>query len=150
MNLTHALLGEHAVLYTLFDRSESAAGTWDLAACQEWGRLLEAALESHAGLEDRLLFVALEPGLGTQGGPLAVMRMEHELIGTAIHRLAVATDAAEARRLLGEITATARSHFAKEENVLFPMAERFLGADRLDELGAEWAAARIPQSAHCG
>lgn len=150
MDLTTALLGEHAVLHTLLDRIERAAPGWDLGACQEWGRLLEAALETHAGLEDRLLFLALEPALGTQGGPLAVMRLEHERIEGAIHRLAAAADAAEARRLLAEIAATARAHFAKEENVLFPMAARFLGTGRLEELGAEWAAARIPQSAHCG
>ena len=38
MKLTHALLGEHAIFYKLFDHIDQAAGGWDLAACQAWGR----------------------------------------------------------------------------------------------------------------
>ena len=36
----------------------------------------------------------------------------------------------------------ARSHFQKEEQVLFPMARRLLGDEELTRLGSAWAEAR--------
>lgn len=148
MKLTHALLGEHAIFYKLFDHIDQAAGGWDLAACQAWGRLLDETLESHAQLENRLLFDALEPKMGGMG-PLAVMRLEHDTIGRCIHQLPAAADATAARALLREIVGTAREHFAKEENILFQMAERFLDAGQLEELGALWSEQRLPRFAGC-
>jgi hemerythrin-like domain-containing protein len=32
----------------------------------------------------------------------------------------------------------ARKHFDKEERIVFPLAERVLKANTLDELGTEW------------
>ena len=149
MHLTHALFGEHAVLYRLFDHLESSVASWELADCQAWGRLLEGALATHADLENRLLFAALEPMLGAQSGPLAVMRMEHDRIEGAIVRLRDAADTDEARALLRDIAGTARAHFAKEERVLFPLAERALGDAELTALGARWADERIPTGEGC-
>jgi iron-sulfur cluster repair protein YtfE (RIC family) len=148
MKLTDALLGEHALFYKLFDHIDRDAASWDLAACQTWGRLLDETLESHAQIENRLLFDALEPMMGGMG-PLAVMRMEHDSIGRCIHALPTAADAPAALALLREIVGTAREHFAKEENILFVMAERFLGAARLEELGAQWSEQRLPRFAAC-
>lgn len=149
MQITHALLGEHAILYKLLDHLEASLAGWELADCQAWGKLLERALASHAEIENRLLFNALEPALGTTGGPLAVMRMEHEIIEGAIGRLPAATSADEARGLLREIAGTARAHFAKEERVLFPMAAQVLGGAELDSLGARWSGERIPAGVGC-
>ena len=48
----------------------------------------------------------------------------------------------QARDLLLDTIAIARDHFAKEEQVLFPMAANALPPEELQALGAEWAAAR--------
>jgi hemerythrin-like domain-containing protein len=45
--------------------------------------------------------------------------------------------------LLGEhAVQTARAHFAKEEQVLFPLAGQMLEAGKLAQLGAKWAERR--------
>ena len=139
--VTDALLGEHGVIYRLlehltsrpFDSTEEA---------RTMAAELAAGLASHARIEDDLLFVALEVPLGPNGGPLAVMRMEHEEVEGTLERLAHVESVQEAEALAGRLVTVAREHFAKEEQVLFPMAEELLGEDELRRLGEQWAAQR--------
>ena len=142
MKITDAFLGEHGVFYAQFSHLEQVVPQLaDLALVQAQGALLTAALETHAHLEDELLFAALEPHLG-QGGPLAVMRMEHQQIEEGLAQLPGLGDAASARQLLLQVVQVARGHFAKEEQVLYPMAQQALGGAKLEELGVRWAAER--------
>jgi iron-sulfur cluster repair protein YtfE (RIC family) len=137
MKATEALLGEHGTFYLLFDHLEGAAA----GDCRAGAALLAAALIPHAQFENERLFPALEARIGPEG-PLAVMRAEHDEIEGTLRSLAALTDPAEAQRRLRHAIAVARDHFRKEEMVLFPLAERALGAAALERLGAEWAAAR--------
>ena len=43
---------------------------------------------------------------------------------------------------LVQVVQVARGHFAKEEQVLYPMAQQALGDAKLAELGARWAERR--------
>ncbi len=104
--------------------------------------MLTAALATHAHLEDELLFVALEAHMNPESGPLAVMRMEHNEIEGSLIRLQEVGDLAEAKTLLLHALQTARAHFAKEEQVLFPMAGQLLEANKLIQLGKQWAGLR--------
>jgi iron-sulfur cluster repair protein YtfE (RIC family) len=142
MRLTDALLGEHAVIYALLEHVEQElAGLDVLADVQRLTRTLTATLISHARVEDRMLFPALEVHLGREG-PLAVMRQEHAEIETAIEDVASAgTCAAAVERLRYALQAT-RDHFVKEERVLFHMARQFMSEQDLERLGCSWAAAR--------
>lgn len=142
MKITDALLGEHGVFYAQFSHLEQVVPQLaDLAVVQAQGALLTAALETHAHLEDELLFSALEPHLG-QGGPLAMMRMEHQQIEEGLARLPGLGELVPARQLLLQVVQVARGHFAKEEQVLYPMAQQALGDAKLVELGTLWAAQR--------
>ncbi|HZD57759.1 MAG TPA: hemerythrin domain-containing protein [Anaerolineales bacterium] len=139
MKITEALLGEHGVLYAQFDHLEQAVPRADsLAWLKAQGALLKAAVETHAQIEEELLFKTLEPHLGG-GGPLAVMRMEHSEIEGGLSTLPDAEDVETAGHLLLRVVQVARQHFAKEEQVLFPMAEQVLGPERLADLGEQWA-----------
>lgn len=143
MRITDALLGEHAVIYPLLDE----LGRCDFETAGEaraQARVVAAALGSHARLEDELLFDPLEQHLGTGAGPLAMMRAEHDEIEALLARLVELEELAEARTAATQVTALAREHFAKEEQVLFPMADQTLDEAELGELGAEWARRRIP------
>ncbi|MCC6223693.1 MAG: hemerythrin domain-containing protein [Thermoleophilia bacterium] len=143
MRITDALLGEHAVIYPLLD--ELARCDFETAGeARGQGRVVAAALGSHARLEDELLFDPLEQHLGTGAGPLAMMRAEHDEIEALLARLVELEELAEARTAATQVTALAREHFAKEEQVLFPMADQTLDEAELGELGAEWARRRIP------
>ena len=140
--ITDALLGEHGVIYRLLEhltsRPFNSAEEARIQAAQ-----LAAGLATHAQIEDDLLFVALEGPLGPNGGPLAVMRAEHAEVEGTLERLAQVEDVQEAEALAGHLVAVAREHFAKEEEVLFPMAEQLLGEEVLRSLGEQWAARRL-------
>lgn len=141
MRITDALYGEHGALYLLMTAIEGTAPDSDLASLQTSARLFESAILAHAHLEDEALFAALEkkmPG----GGPVTAMRAEHEEIESELAQVAKSREAKEARAHLEAAIAAARSHFQKEEVVLFPMAEQLLAADELDQMGAAWAKSR--------
>ncbi|MCM2269727.1 MAG: hemerythrin domain-containing protein [Thermoanaerobaculia bacterium] len=141
MKITDALYGEHGPLYALLTHCESSAAQWELADLMLAGRAVEAALLSHAAVEDDLLFGALAARMPA-GGPVEVMRAEHEAIDADLAALRVAEDEGPARRAMLRVVQQAREHFAKEEQVLFPLAEELVGAAELERLGAEWAARR--------
>jgi hemerythrin-like domain-containing protein len=104
--------------------------------------MLTAALATHAHFEDELLFIALEAHIDPQFGPLAVMRAEHNEIEGSLIRLQKVQDLPEAKNLLLHALQTARAHFAKEEQVLFPMAQQMLETNKLNQLGSKWAELR--------
>jgi len=142
MKITDALLGEHAVLYRLLDYCASEADRWDLTTAHGVAGALEAALGSHAQVEDSLLFTAMDGFFPPGVGPLAVMRGEHQEIEGSVERALASDDLELVRSLLRRIPGLAREHFAKEEQVLFPMAEQHLGEEELTTIGARWAAER--------
>jgi hemerythrin-like domain-containing protein len=143
VKLTDALLGEHGAIYALFDHVEEIASTASSVG-QIHGAMtaLEAMVLSHATLEEELLFSALEPQMGRISGPLAVMHSEHEEMQALLERIEEAEDVGDAVQWISRTLNSARNHFKKEEQVLFPMAEDVLGDETLYRLGAEWAKAR--------
>jgi len=151
MLITDALLGEHGVFQLLLHHIEQALPALDSTpALQHELAAFAFALEAHARLEDELLFTALEPHLGTQGGPLAVMRMEHNQITDLLGRIQSAAELEQGRALATQVIEVCRAHFQKEEQVLFRMARQFLGEDELSALGAKWAQQRVPFSSGSG
>ena len=138
MRITDALYGEHGSLYMLMNAIEGRAAGADLAALQGAAALFETAILAHAHFENDPFFAALDrvmPG----GGPVTAMRAEHEEIEGELAKVATSRDAGAARAHLEAAIAEARSHFQKEEVVLFPMAEQLLGSDTLEEMAAAWA-----------
>ena len=138
MRITDALYGEHGSLYMMMNAIEGQLASADLATLRTSAALFEGAILAHAHFENDPFFAALDrvmPG----GGPVTAMRAEHEEIEGELARVATSRDVAEARMHLQGAIAEARSHFQKEELVLFPMAEQLLGSDTLEEMGAAWA-----------
>jgi iron-sulfur cluster repair protein YtfE (RIC family) len=139
MKITDAFLGEHAVFYAQFTfLEETLPKTKDLALIKSHGSMLGIALVGHAQLEEELLFQKLEPFIGS-GGPLAVMRSEHKQIEGGLVRLSDLETLEQTRTVLLHTINVARGHFAKEEQVLYPLAERTLEGYRNTELGEQWA-----------
>ena len=138
MKITDTLKDEHRILRARLDRLEQLldAGA-PLAGLRTAAALLSGALLSHAHLEDDLLFPALESHMGAGNGPLTVMRAEHEEIERGLAALSARQSAAEVRETLAQVLQVARQHFAKEDEVLFPMAEHVLDGGALEYLSAE-------------
>jgi len=100
----------------------------------------------HHGKEEDVLFPLLaEKGVPVQNGPIGVMLNEHERGRTFIAQMArgledLRAGAADAAGALAEAVdgyvSLLREHIAKEDGVLFPMADRLLtGAEQLELSG---------------
>ncbi|WML39971.1 hemerythrin domain-containing protein [Neobacillus sp. OS1-2] len=90
-------------------------------------------LEHHSVREEDILFRMMEEYLGKNGGPISVMEYEHEQANGYIHKFFSNTekqtefsseDMIENAALIKNAYHTLINHFAKEEQVLYPMAER--------------------------
>jgi hemerythrin-like domain-containing protein len=117
----------------------SAVDPTDLTAFV--GFLKEFADKCHHGKEEGFLFPALvAAGIPEQGGPVGVMLREHaegrrwiQQLEASIQPTLNEAQFSAAARGYGELL---RAHIQKENNVLFPMAERALTADQLETLFA--------------
>lgn len=107
------------------------------------GFLKEFADKCHHGKEEGILFPALTgAGLPSQGGPVGVMLHEHvegrELIQQMEKAAAGSVNAAAFSAAARGYAELLRAHIAKENDVLFPMAERLLPSDQLDQIKARF------------
>ena len=100
----------------------------------------------HHSKEERHLFPAMNArGMPLDAGPLAVMLHEHDLGRAAVRAIAGALERVKggdagagaelAEALLGYVELL-RNHIFKEDNVLFPMADRLLPAAEQGNLAA--------------
>jgi len=151
MRTTEILMSEHRVIETVLvclDKmadeafAKSVVPVADARDAIEFLRVFADGCH-HKKEEDRL-FPAMERcGMPREAGPTAVMRSEHEIGRGHVRRMAAAVDAFE-KGDAGASDAFAfeargfvellRDHIAKEESVLFPMADRMLPASTQSEL----------------
>lgn len=156
-NLTEILLEEHRLilrgLVVLARMSVQLRIGGDVhpevvQACLRF--LREFADQAHHEKEERILFPWLErQGLSHDTGPLAVLRDEHEHIRDHVRHLAatakhLALDPDHRRSFVeraNELCLYFSKHALKENEVLFPMAERVgggtVGLYRWDEAGGQ-------------
>lgn len=145
MRTTEILMNEHRVIEQVLaclDRmadDAAAKGRIDVPSARDAVAFLRTFADScHHGKEEARLFPALERcGMPKDAGPTAVMREEHEIGRAHVRAMDEATtsfergDAAAARRFVAEargFVELLREHIAKEEQVLFPMADHMLSA----------------------
>lgn len=102
----------------------------------------KGALDPHSEREEAVLFPMMGVYIGTASGPIAVMEYEHDQaksnIGAFLQKAEVSESINEEKKKLAELVQNAyfilTDHFNKEENVLFPMAERMLSNEEKTEL----------------
>ena len=93
---------------------------------------LQLALEDHARFEEHVLFPRLEHNLGSNEGPLAVMEAEHSLISALFGQIE-SSRSGKIATLTRTLTSLLIRHFIKEEQDLFPIADKSLGDVEIDE-----------------
>ncbi len=160
------MAGLSRALAGLESGGETGWGT-ALPVFREFGEMMAGALARHAAKEDDQLFPALEEAFGAQFPPADVMRGEHRQIhaqgalfratltelaerdhpaivagGETLRRLAAGAggDREAIRATAVEILELMESHFAKEEQILFPMARQMLDEAGLAAVGARMEA----------
>jgi uncharacterized protein (DUF2249 family)/hemerythrin-like domain-containing protein len=90
-------------------------------------------LERHIEMEEEILFPSFEKATGITGGPTVVMHVEHLEIRRLMNTVGASLRAEDLASLLEgirEFTTLLEEHNAKEEDVLYPMADRSFGDDR--------------------
>ncbi|MFN8586168.1 MAG: hemerythrin domain-containing protein [Candidatus Eisenbacteria bacterium] len=135
-----------------------------LAVLRDGAHVLTTDLIAHARREDDVFFPAVEAAIGGAFGPTSVMRREHadihdgaDRFRATLHELhevqhpaivaggerltaLVQGDAADAGvlRVLGaQLLDLIDGHFAKEEQILFPMSRNLLGTAGLEQVARE-------------
>jgi len=152
---TKILRSEHEVILRVLDATEKIATPMEngadappeiLTATVEFFKLY--ADRQHHGKEEDLLFPELaKKGMPSNGGPVAVMLMEHQIGRSHIARMTQAAEAykngdqsaaAEWAEAALDYVALLREHIAKENNILFVMAERILSPADQQRLASEF------------
>jgi hemerythrin-like domain-containing protein len=138
MKITDVLRAEHAVFHNLFDHIEAVLPcTQSLAEVKALASVAEKLLEPHSKTEDDLFIEPLEHYFD-QIGQNELFHEEHKQIDALLDKIQKARDAKTAKTLLQNAVTACRSHFDKEERIVFPMAEQTLKAKTLAELGEAW------------
>jgi hemerythrin-like domain-containing protein len=146
MQPTQELIGEHnAVLVALqlLEKVEAALEAKKDQAPEHLGQLLDFLKgfvdRCHHGKEEDVLFPELERrGVKREGGPIGVMLMEHDAGRGHVRAMSEGLDrlrrgeagaVAAIRESAGAYRDLLRAHIHKENNVLFPMADRLVPED---------------------
>ncbi len=117
-----------------FLAAERAVDAQDWDAAQHSFRDFRQATERHLAMEEQVLFVAYEAVAGT-AGPSQVMRHEHEQMRALFADLLRALEGRDGAEFLGlseTLLMLMQQHNMKEEQMLYPMCDRFLAAGRDD------------------
>lgn len=102
------------------------------------------ALELHSRKEEEGLFPMMAKYIGREVGPIAVMEYEHDQAKNCLHQFMGSADQEkkptewEEAKSIASFAIQAHiiltNHFHKEENVLFPMAEKMLSTEEKQQL----------------
>lgn len=134
-SITHAF----QILDRMIDRFHDAGAMTREDAQSFMAFLKEFADKCHHGKEETILFPELaNAGIPVQGGPIGVMLAEHDegrrLIAEMEESTGQEPDLAKFISSARQYMNLMRTHIQKENNVLFPMADRALDANTLDRL----------------
>ena len=146
MTPTEILKHEHQIILMVLEAAEREANS-----IKETGKVDGSKLDKfvdfirnfadrchHAKEEDQLFVKMRERGMPKEGGPIAVMLVEHDEGRRYVKAVADAIDPAvhgdtkakvAIRENLQAYVNLLRAHIHKEDNILYPMADRFLTAD---------------------
>jgi iron-sulfur cluster repair protein YtfE (RIC family) len=112
---------------------EAAALAGDVELEKEKWRTFQREMLRHLRMEEEVMFPAFEQASGlTDSGPTFVMRSEHEQMRGLIEQMGDAADGDDLEELvdLGDtLLMLIQQHNQKEEQMLYPMAERALMVD---------------------
>lgn len=155
MEATKILMEEHRVIERILSSLEASAARLEGGHAVRPGIFLDAADfikefadGCHHRKEEGVLFPAMESaGIPRHGGPIQVMLAEHEegrrltrAMREAAEKLSAGDPHAE-----NQVVSSARGyamllrqHIAKEDGVLFPMADHVIGRDQQADIAKEF------------
>ncbi|MDP1929548.1 MAG: hemerythrin domain-containing protein [Thiobacillus sp.] len=121
---------DHHACDDLFASAENAVAKQNWDSARTLFNRFQAAMAHHMAMEEIVLFPAFETHTHNSTGPTQVMRSEHEQIRELLHAMTRAVGESNYDRYLGlseTLNMLLQQHNLKEENMLYPMADRVLG-----------------------
>ncbi len=157
-DITSALVAEHVLIKRMLALIERFAPLTESGEFSNWQFYLEGAdfirqyadRFHHAKEEDVLFEALIENGMPRENSPVAAMLMEHDLGRAYVRSFAEAAAEAAAggkaeRQVIAEsalaYAALLREHIAKEDDILYPLAERVIPESMRDAIIAGYARA---------
>ncbi|MBZ0072555.1 MAG: hemerythrin domain-containing protein [Thiohalobacteraceae bacterium] len=122
---------DHRHCDDLFAAAEAACGQQDWPRCSQAFADFRQAMEQHLSMEEEVLFPSFEEAAGSAAGPTQVMRLEHEQMRELFEQMAEAVAGQDAAQYLGlseTLLVLMQQHNMKEEQILYHMCDRMLGA----------------------
>jgi len=110
--------------------NEVAENNWENA--QKKFDQFNSDLEHHFNMEEKIMFPAFEDRTGMQGGPTAMMRMEHDQMRGVVGQMQedlVSKDKDHFFGLSESLMMLIQQHNMKEEQMLYAMADSHLAED---------------------
>lgn len=138
MSIVSYLLGEHGVLYALLDCLEELAPHANLPQLRALRDLAAECIQTHARVEDDLLFGPVERTSSRAEAAVRGMRTMHEDMDHLLDELVHMQHEARVREQLLNLAALARMHFLAEEEAILPLAEEALPGEVLEELSRQY------------
>lgn len=127
--IAELLAEQHRVCDADFAQIEQAGHSGDWARAKRTAQDFVEHTEAHFGREEDILFPSLLKAAPNASGPVAAMRQEHMQMRLQFDELLAAVD----RNDIDELADVAegllmlmQQHNAKEENVLYPIADQAL------------------------
>jgi len=137
-NLAEFFVHDHRSCDALWASVEEAVEADDAARATTAWRGFYDAMQRHLGMEEDELFPAFERASGMlRGGPTFVMRSEHAQMRALMNQMDALLEAGEFGEMLDQgdtLLMLIQQHNAKEEGMLYPMAEQHLGPAGWDSL----------------
>lgn len=133
--VTQVLSREHRVVLARLDDFEKALDGYSPDALFDALRFFDERLILHRRKEEEILFPALARHFPPNIGPVSCMLEEHRDEKVHLDGLRRALEAGEREVVITHgrhILKHLRNHIWKEDNILFPMAERLLGAEEIE------------------
>ena len=136
-SISSFLSSGHSHCDALFAEAENAVADQDWPLAQSASRRFIDEMRRHFAQEEDVLFPAFETQTGMSGGPTQVMREEHRQMNEVFAALGDALGRRDGNGYLGlseTLLMLMRQHNLKEENILYPMADRALAGHQQEEL----------------
>jgi len=138
LGLEATFKGNHREIDSRWAEVEAAVERADGEAVATAWQRFDSGLRRHLAMEEEVLFPAFEAATGmTGGGPTFVMRSEHSQMRGVLDQMAAAMEKGDHGELVDQgdtLLLLIQQHNAKEEGMLYPMAER--------ALAGQWSALR--------
>ncbi|MCB1801572.1 MAG: hemerythrin domain-containing protein [Gammaproteobacteria bacterium] len=125
------LSSQHRDCDALIVTTEQAVHDRDWRTASAAARHFVERAEAHLAYEEQTLFPALAAASPAAADPISVMRLEHAQMRELFSELITATRQTDISTLsdcIETLSLLMRQHNTKEENVLYPIADRCLAA----------------------